>query len=220
MKMDNVDFIYQRELGGRFLSQYNEGRDVWSDETQMRDFAPFALTPPFSPCAGAEVVDLGAGRGHDTLYFLRQGFHVTALDLFRMPEWQGIQSTYGAKVNFLAQGLLDWVPPERFRRAVLVFDNGCYHHQAKSVQAAYLRKVGDLMLPGSRFAVNVFVCRDGGNAGTVVLKDGRFVHVYDEDQIRSELLAAGFLVTHCRTVLRPSSSFAYDYLYVNALKNE
>jgi SAM-dependent methyltransferase len=212
------DRQYQRTLGEKFRSQYDDGYDVWSDEAQMRAFAPFALRSPPAPKPSTRVVDLGAGRGYDTLYFLEKGFQVTALDLFRMPEWDAIEKSHAGVVEFVPRSLLDWGLGSRCGEATLVIDNGCYHHQARSTQASYLRKVRALLAPGGKFAVNVFCSRGGCRADSVTLKDGRLVHIYDEQHLRSELAAAGFAVTRTLIMPRPQSSFAYDYLYVIAIK--
>lgn len=218
--MDDVDKQYQRKLGGKFQLQYDSARDVWSDEVQMRAFVSFAIQAPGDPKPGMRVVDLGAGRGRDTIFLLERGFQVTALDLFRMPEWEAIERAYGSDVEFVSCNLLEWDTEARQGEASLVIDNGCYHHQARGAQLAYLRKVRALLVPGGRFSLNVFCSRSESAPGTITLKDGRLVHIYDESSLRLELAAAGFVVTKASVVARPNSNFAYDYLYVNAIQRE
>lgn len=215
-----VDTQYYQNLSEKFLVQYDENADVWSGEEQMRAFASFALQPPNLLVAGTRAIDVGAGRGRDTLFLLERGFRVVALDLFRMPEWSEIEKKYPGLVEFASEGLLNYEPSVDYEQAALVIDNGCYHHQSKDVQSEYLAKINRMLLLGGRLAINVFACRGKLSQETIVLKDGRPLHVYDENKIRSEISAAGFLVSQVKIALRPDSAFPYDYLYVNAEKVE
>ncbi|HMF03190.1 MAG TPA: class I SAM-dependent methyltransferase, partial [Acidimicrobiia bacterium] len=56
---------------------YAAHSDMYGDDPSE---AAVAAADAFSAAGAANVLELGAGQGRDTLYFARRGFHVHALD--------------------------------------------------------------------------------------------------------------------------------------------
>lgn len=207
---------YQRVLVSSFRNWYDNGRDLWSLEPEMREFVDRATTSLGLP-PGARALDIGAGRGADSRYLLDKAFQVVAIDLYRMEEWDELERSYPGRLEFVQADFLDWPgEPASFALAV---DNGCFHHQHPDVLDAYVSKIHDLLAPGGLLALNVFCDPSRSGTHTLALPDGRLVHILSEASLQATLAQAGLRVARMHRVARDAPHFRYDYLYVVAVKD-
>lgn len=207
--------FYQDCLANSFDSWYRESRDVWSPEREMRDFIHFVLDARQLP-TDSRVLDIGAGRGADTTFLLEHSYQVSAIDLCRLTDWDVIEERYGESVKFVQGDFIEWAAPDN--SFALVVDNGCFHHQHPNVLNMYLEKIFRLLEPGGVFAANVFFDPCVADFRTLVLSDGRLVHVFDAESLRLALMVACFEEIQFNKIPRHSQLFPYDYLYALAVK--
>lgn len=200
---------YQDVLGSSFKASYNTADDVWSDEPAMRKVLPLLLEH-LRP--DSHVLDVGAGRGRDTLQMLQAGHRVDALDLATTPDWMALTARWSERLSFI-EGELLTVQLERLYDAAL--DNGCLHHQHPESYEAYLRKLWQCTLRDAVLVVSFFTPSDAASAGTLWLQhDGRLTRDFTETEARTLLQTTGWEVE--QTVVVPRQSGAHHYLVVVA----
>jgi len=200
---------YQDVLGSSFKASYNTADDVWSDEPAMRKVLPLLLEH-LRP--DSHVLDVGAGRGRDTLQMLQAGHSVDALDLAATSDWAALIACWPERLSFI-EGELLTVQLERRYDAVL--DNGCLHHQHPESYEAYLRKLWQYTLPDGVLVVSFFTPSGEANAGTLWLQhDGRLTRDFIEAEACALLQTAGWMVE--QTAVVPRQSGAHHYLVVVA----
>jgi len=200
---------YQDVLGSSFKASYNTADDVWSDEPAMRKVLPLLLER-LNP--DSHVLDVGAGRGRDTLQMLQAGHSVDALDLAVTSDWAALIACWPERLSFI-EGELLTVQLERRYDAVL--DNGCLHHQHPESYEAYLRKLWQYTLSDGVLVVSFFTPSGVANAGTLWLQhDGRLTRDFTEAEARALLQTAGWMVE--QTAVVPRQSGAHHYLVVVA----
>lgn len=203
---------YSQVLKNSFTEWYASGRDVWSRDPTMRDFANFVHANIVGPNSKSlSILDIGAGRGYDAASFASKGHNIVGLDIVEFSEWAQIREEYPDKVDFVVADFNTWQRPSR--RFDAVVDNGCLHHQHRSAISDYLMRVSNCLVPGGHFAVNLFHVNE--SAGDVwQMPDGRLTHFYCLETATNLLQSSGFqLVAHAR-VDRRMSTFKHDLLYI------
>ena len=85
--------------------RYRQGVTPWDLGEASLAFQDL-MSSPDAPAPGKLVV-LGCGRGHDAVFFARQGFEVTAVDFSpsAIEEARKTAERAGAKVNFIEHDL-------------------------------------------------------------------------------------------------------------------
>ncbi|CAM5468192.1 class I SAM-dependent methyltransferase [Streptomyces abikoensis] len=195
---------YREVLREAFVRRYEDGADSWSEEPAMRELVPLLCT---ELAAGSTVIDIGAGRGRDTELLLAAGHRVTAVDLVRLPDWDGIARRHGAAVSFETGNFADMTGGRTFDAAV---DNGVLHHQDPAGYARYLANVRRRLRPGGLLAVSLFTTAEELAEGVLNrAEDGRLSRWFTEREARELLAGAGFAVTAVRTVRRELPGLAY-----------
>lgn len=200
---------YPDLLINSFRSSYDEQQDIWSDEPAMREVVPALLAHLH---ADSHVLDVGAGRGRDTLALVAAGHRVTAIDLVATPEWQAIERDAGGRVRFI-EGDLSGVALADGYDAVL--DNGCLHHQHPDAYPAYLRRLWDHAVAGAWLAVSFFTPAPAVDApsGRLWTKhDGRLTRDFTTAEACALLESAGWRIERTLPIARASD--AHHYLLV------
>jgi len=196
---------YQDVLGSSFEASYNTVGDVWSEEPAMREVLPLLLGR-LRP--GSHVLDVGAGRGRDTLQMLQAGHRVDALDLVATSDWAALTARWPERLAFI-QGELLTVQLERRYDAVL--DNGCLHHQHPDAYEAYLHKLWQCTQPAAVLVVSFFTPSGAAAAGTLwVQHDGRLTRDFTEAEARALLQSTGWEVEQVAVVPRQSGAHHYQ----------
>ncbi|MFG2357866.1 class I SAM-dependent methyltransferase [Streptomyces sp. NPDC048521] len=205
---------YDDVLYAAFERRYQQGEDSWSDEGAMRRLVPL-LSRHLEPRA-AHVLDLGAGRGPDTLALLEAGHRVTATDLLRLPDWDAIERRWGDRVTFLRGDITELDLPEGEFDAVV--DNGVLHHQDPAHYTEYLAAVHRSLRPGGLLAVSLFTTVDKRSAGVLNrAEDGRLSRWFTDDEAQSLLNAAGFRTLASEQVGRKLAGLAYLLVVASAV---
>lgn len=192
-----------------FKFSYDEQQDIWSDEPAMRVVVP-ALGEHLRP--DSHVLDVGAGRGRDSLALFAAGHRVTAIDLVVTPEWRTIERDTNGRARFIEGDLSSVVLPDRYDA---VLDNGCLHHQHPDAYLAYLRRLWDHAVDGAWLAVSFFTPAPAVHAtkGRLWTKhDGRLTRDFTAGEACELLESAGWLVERTLPIARASD--AHHYLLV------
>ncbi|MXN73967.1 methyltransferase domain-containing protein [Burkholderia sp. 4701] len=200
---------YPDLLFNSFRSSYDELQDIWSDEPAMRLVVP-VLGDHLHP--DSHVLDVGAGRGRDSLALFAAGHRVTAIDLIVTPEWQTIERDTKGRVRFIEGDLSSVALPDRYDA---VLDNGCLHHQHPDAYLAYLRRLWDHTVEGAWLAVSFFTPAPAVHApkGRLWTKhDGRLTRDFTTAEACELLASAGWRVERTLPIARASD--AHHYLLV------
>jgi SAM-dependent methyltransferase len=186
-----------------FASRYDEGRDPWTVEPAMGEAADILC----SALGGhrARVLDVGTGRGRDTLALLRAGHRVTGIDIVATPEWDKITEEWGENVRFECAGLLD-LPSVPAYDAIL--DNGCMHHQHPEVYDAYLRRLHDVLYPDGLLTVSVYLAE--ADTGSLYRNNDERLHrSFTKPELLDLLAKSGFAVLDVREAPRALHNLRY-----------
>jgi cyclopropane fatty-acyl-phospholipid synthase-like methyltransferase len=203
---------YAGVLLADFDASYAEGRDVWSDEAAMRH-APLLLHAALG--RAGNVLDVGAGRGHDTVLLLERGHSVTAVDLVAAPEWPALQAQWGERVRFLAHGVSELEGTARFDA---VLDNGCLHHQHPSYYRTYLTHLRTLLQPQGLLTLSVFHT-DESQGRLFRNKAQRLYREFTEAELAELLHDCGFSVVESQSVARPMPGLRYLVVTARKVRN-
>lgn len=200
---------YDEVLGRSFRDSYLDAGDVWSDEPAM-GAAVSKLIDVLAP--DSHVLDVGAGRGRDTLALLAAGHRVDAVDLVATSDWPPIRRQWPGRVAFIEGG---------FMAASLggpydgLLDNGCLHHQHPDTWPAYLQRLRALARPGATLVVSFFTPAGDERAGALWMQhDGRLTRDFSHAEAHALLRGNGWHVESSTVVPRASSS--HHYLVVSA----
>lgn len=187
---------YDEFLETCFLSRYQENRDPWTQEKEIR-FLTEIVAKVLEP--GAKILDVGCGRGVDSQILLRAKHQVVGIDVVdAVPEAvkgdAGFAWREGSFFDFAEETPFD-----------AVFDNGCFHHQLPEKDGDFFAKVRQVLKPGGHLALNVF-SRGPDSVESFVQKiDGRRLSRYFcYADLRSILAQHGFRtrqVCHVRRTL-------------------
>ncbi|MGN7713702.1 class I SAM-dependent methyltransferase [Agrobacterium radiobacter] len=193
-EMPAVDASHYREaLSESFKTRYKVSKDIWTTDPflplvakKLSEFAQEVMTT-----RPLHFLDIGAGRGRDTMFFLEAGHKVTALDLVEVDDWKTIVRGFPTSVNFVRSSFLDWETDMSFDA---ILDNGCFHHQHLEDQPAYLAKMRRLLRPGGRAGICVFspIGADHQQGFYEVMDSGRIGRHFTEQEARLTFETAGF----------------------------
>ncbi|PPS69368.1 MULTISPECIES: class I SAM-dependent methyltransferase [Streptomyces] len=201
-----ADAPYDKVLYAAFERRYRAGEDSWSREPAMRQLVPLLLERLDS--RSGHVLDIGAGRGPDTVDLLSAGHRVTATDLLRLPDWDAIESRWADRVAFLEGDITELhLSPETFDAAV---DNGVLHHQDPARYLTYLAAVRRALRPGGLLALSLFSTAEERPDGVANhADDGRISRWFTESEARQLLGAAHFEVVALERIPRKLEGLAY-----------
>lgn len=195
---------YQEVLGRSFESSYTRADDIWSAEAAMDQVAPLLLD---RLGGDSYVLDVGSGRGRDTLSLLRAGHRVDAIDLLAMPEWSWIESQWAGRVVFMKGDFLGVRLGHGYHG---VLDNGCLHHQHPDTYHPYLQKMWMHSVPGATLVLSLFTPAQARGHGTLWIQhDGRLTRDFSEGEARAMLSNAGWEAETAIVVERGSASHHY-----------
>ncbi|MGF1569112.1 MAG: methyltransferase domain-containing protein [Nodosilinea sp.] len=147
---------------GAWENRYQEGTTRW-DLGQPAPIFVELLESAAAPPPGAAIV-LGAGRGHDALWFAQHGFEVTAVDFAPsaiqfLAQQAGVA---GLSITLLQRDIFELVP-ELQGRFDYVIEHTCFCAIHPSHRPAYVRLVADLLAPrGELLGVFFTHQREGG----------------------------------------------------------
>ncbi|MEU3986615.1 class I SAM-dependent methyltransferase [Streptomyces sp. NPDC026672] len=200
----DTDTDYGDVLYAAFAQRYRDGQDSWSTESAMRELVPMLL-PRLAP--GSRVLDIGAGRGPDTVALLTAGHRVTATDLVRLPDWDALGTRWQDRVTFFLGDITLLPAEEKFHAAV---DNGVLHHQDAERYDEYLAAVRGHLHPGGLLAISLFTtARENPEGRLNRADDGRLSRWFTEPEARALLTEAGFAPLAVRRVRRRLEGLAY-----------
>ncbi|KMJ43979.1 methyltransferase type 12 [Xenorhabdus khoisanae] len=192
---------YEKVLRSDFVTSYNEGRDVWTEEAAMQQASVILHTHLARP---SDVLDAGAGRGRDTQFLLSQGHSVTAVDLVELPEWTQLIQRWGNQVQFRITPVTEFDGENLFDG---VIDNGCLHHQHPDEYAVYLRRIHELLRPSGLFTISVFESKEPGRL--YANKTQRLYREFTDSELTELLHVAHFTFVSLHRVPRPTTGLNY-----------
>lgn len=198
----NASDAYEPFLIEAFQKHYEKKTDVWTQDKTLEYAARYLRS--FLQEEG-HVLDIGAGRGRDSSYFLESGFHVTAADLVETPEISRLREN--PKFAF-AKGLFQETRLET--KFIAALDNGSFHHQDPADFSRYLRKVYASLKTGGYFLLTTYTPFEEGTPGrNGKMSDGRKGRSFSLDEIRAEVEAAGFEFVESRRLIQESGQAYY-----------
>jgi SAM-dependent methyltransferase len=121
----------------------------------LLDFLAFLRTRHF-PSSGSHLIDLGCGRGRNSIYAALQGFHVTSVDL--------VQENFGFGTPNIHALTMDvgkhWpLADQSFDAALDVF---CFKHLVTEfTRQTYVHEVARTLKPGGYFSLSLAGVDDG-----------------------------------------------------------
>ncbi|AOM42493.1 class I SAM-dependent methyltransferase [Xenorhabdus hominickii] len=192
---------YEEVLRSDFVSSYNEGRDVWTEEAAMQQ-ASTILHAHLG--RSSDVLDVGAGRGRDTQFLLAQGHRVTAIDLVELPEWAQLVQNWGNQVLFSTTPVTNLDGENLFDG---VLDNGCLHHQHPDEYIIYLRRIHELLRSTGLFTISVFESKEPGRL--YANKTQRLYREFTESELIELLHITHFTLVSVHRVPRPKAGLNY-----------
>ncbi|MER0448861.1 class I SAM-dependent methyltransferase [Streptomyces sp. Edi4] len=203
---------YGAVLRHAFQVIYDDGRDSWTAEPEMRQLTEL-LHQWIEP--GSRVLDVGAGRGLDTRRLLALGHRVVGVDLIDLPEWKELAGQWGERVSFVLGDVTAVTDPEGFDA---VMDNGALHHQHPADYQKYLERLRQALRPGGVLAISLFVRPPEEPQGLLrESPNGRLAREFTRAEAVELLAGAGFAVLAERRVPRSSrSDWAYLLLIARA----
>ncbi|MBD1918557.1 MULTISPECIES: methyltransferase domain-containing protein [Cyanophyceae] len=142
--------------------RYQEGTPRW-DLGQPAPAFQSLLTAADAPQPGRAIA-LGAGRGHDAIFFAQQGFEVTAVDFAPSPI-QSLREQSQAQqlsLNLLQKDIFD-LTPDLAGQFDYAIEHTCFCAIDPSLRPDYVALVADLLVPkGELLAVFFTHQRSGG----------------------------------------------------------
>ena len=192
-------------MHGPTLSYYEANAERFSEETRHVDMA--SLYYPFLSLLpqGAHILDAGCGSGRDSLYFLRNGYEVTAFDVS--------EKMAGLASSLLGQTVLrtSFDHLSFTRQFDGVWACASLLHVPRSAMPGVLTRLARSLKPGGAMYTSF---KYGDSEG---VRDGRFFSDYDEEGLRALLrtLPELFILELWQTLdVRPGKA---DDVWVNAL---
>lgn len=141
--------------------RYQAGTPRW-DLGQPAPAFKTLLDSADAPQAGPAIA-LGAGRGHDALFFAQQGFTVTAVDFapsaIRALEQQA--QAQNLSLQLLQRDIFDLVP-EFAGQFSYVIEHTCFCAIDPALRPAYAQLAADLLAPGGELVAVFFTHQRGG----------------------------------------------------------
>jgi methyl halide transferase len=141
--------------------RYQEGTTRWDLGQPAPAFK--SLLAENAPQAGSAIV-LGAGRGHDALFFAQQGFAVTAVD-FAPSAIQSLAAQAQAQnlpIQLLQRDIFELVP-EFAGQFDYVIEHTCFCAIELALRPTYAQLAADLLAPGGELLAVFFTHqRPGG----------------------------------------------------------
>lgn len=184
---------YREALSQSFETRYRVSNDIWTTDPFLPLVAKklLELVSKVKKAQPLHFLDIGAGRGRDTMFFLEAGHKVTALDLVEVDNWTTIVKEWPSSVDFVRSSFLDWETDTSYDA---ILDNGCFHHQHLEDQPAYLAKMRRLLRPNGTAGICVFSPIDANHQQGFyeVMDNGRIGRHFTEQEARLTFETAGF----------------------------
>jgi SAM-dependent methyltransferase len=166
------------------------------------------LVPLFRREKVTRVLDAGCGSGRDALFYVREGFAVTGLDLSAnaVARAQGRATEEGLSVAFVAGDLLAADLPLGAFDAVVAIH--LIHLQPEPVRRAMMNRLWSLTRDGGLIAMANYSTEETGfttwipypERNTRVDSKGKLVHFFDEEGLRVLLPPSRFDLLICQAV--------------------
>lgn len=140
--------------------RYQEGTTRWDLGQPAPGFQALLQRTP--PPPGKAIV-LGAGRGHDALWFAQHGFDVTAVD-FAPSAIQALDQrsqAAGLSLTLLQRDIFDLLP-DLAGQFDSVIEHTCFCAIDPSLRSAYAQLAADLLAPGGELLAVFFTHSRGG----------------------------------------------------------
>jgi len=139
-----------------------------------------------------KALDIGCGKGRNSLYIAKKGFEVDAVDFSKtsIEIAKEIAKEQSIKVNFLNQSIFDFEnKPESYD---FIYDSGCLHHIKPHRRNQYLKIISKYLKPDGYFAMACFN-----------LDGGKNISDYDVYRDNSMHGGMGFSEYKLKTILEP-----------------
>lgn len=206
-----------------FDTAYAEGRDVWSrmddaDASKIEELLQRAGRKKLSGLA----LDLGCGRGRNTIRLAQAGFKVYGIDVvpraLKAARADAKAAGVTRQTRFCLADALEL--PFVKKSFALALDRGCFHHLVKKDWSKYLRGLRKVLIPGAHFLLTVF----SRNSAHLKVKSrdwvvhkgevGRHLH-YDHfftPESLHEIFSADFIIDKISTRKDGPYQFLYAFM--------
>lgn len=202
---------YQEILQRSFSERYRDQKDVWTEESALKECTDFFLDS-IKGQSSSRVLDLGTGRGRDARVFLEKGAQVVGVDLVLTSEWKKIQEEH-PKAVFIGE---NFMTSQKIEGSFdVVIDNGCMHHQSLEDHKSYLERVAYFLKPQGLFCLSTFTPNDETLAQGPVsqMDNGRLGKYFSKGELEGLAKKVGFKKREFKRIYRPS----YDRYYLAAI---
>ncbi|GKU24672.1 class I SAM-dependent methyltransferase [Clostridium folliculivorans] len=146
----------------------------WWDKFYLRDISSVPFFSDIPDCnivsyfergllSRGHALDVGCGRGRNSIYLAENGFNVTGIDFsntsIKIAREKSIEGSL--EVTFLCKSIFDFeADNESFD---FIYDGGCFHHIKPHRRYRYLSTISKLLKPNGYFAMNCFNLKGGAN---------------------------------------------------------
>ena len=182
------------------------------DENLVQMFYSGALRP-------GKTLELGCGHGRNARYFADQNCEIDAVDFSRVAiEWANEFATFGKhKINYVHDSIYNL----QLKGCTydIVYDSGCFHHQAPHRRASYRDLVATVIKPGGNFVLVCFSPEGGGGLTDRQIYEKPWPGSgigYSAEQLH-RIFSPKFAINECRKMRETGQAepvFGKDFLWV------
>ena len=110
-----------------------------------------------------KVLDVGCGRGRNSIYLAKEGFEVEGIDFSETSiQWaKETAAAEGLKVNFICNSIFEFEAGEG--QYDYIYDSGCFHHIKPHRRGLYLNTILKNLKPEGYFGMACFNLKGGAN---------------------------------------------------------
>ncbi|CCE02661.1 class I SAM-dependent methyltransferase [Bradyrhizobium sp. STM 3809] len=183
------------------------------DENLVQMFASGALR-------SGKTLELGCGHGRNARYFADQDCEIDAVDFSRVAiEWATEFAPLNShKINYIHDSIYNLI----LKAATydIVYDSGCFHHQAPHRRGSYLDLVATVIKPGGSFVLVCFSPEGGGGLTDRQIYEKPWLGSgigYSEEQL-SKIFLPKFVINECRRMRETGQAepvFGKAFLWVS-----
>lgn len=168
------DLNYNEEMTKIYQNIYDNQKDVWSNQSAMREVSNIILCEEKSTTNS--LLEIGGGRGLDLLKLINICNKYSLFEPVFSNDLKEIQRIYSTKVQW---------HQERFPtdgicgKFDIILDNGCLHHELLDSYTKYFRSLAHLSHHQTNFYLNVYGNKLSENTSFMgKLPDGRNGRVF------------------------------------------
>jgi SAM-dependent methyltransferase len=166
-----------------------------------------------------KTLELGCGHGRNARFFAKQNCEIDAVDFSGVAiEWANEMALCeGRKINYIQESIYNL----RLKAGSydVVYDSGCFHHQAPHRRGSYLDLVATAIKPGGNFVLVCFSPEGGGGLTDRQIYEKPWLGSgigYSAEQLQ-RIFSTNFVINECRKMRETAEAepvFGKNFLWV------